>query len=65
MPRLKSVVGSNYADIGVSTDGEAITVCVVIDNLMKGAAGGSVQWMNRLLGLDETQGLLQATVGWT
>ena len=65
MPRLKSVVGSNYADIGVSTDGDAITVCVVIDNLLKGAAGGSVQWMNRLLGLEETQGLLQAAVGWT
>ncbi|MEN7342464.1 MAG: N-acetyl-gamma-glutamyl-phosphate reductase [Pseudomonadota bacterium] len=65
MPRLKSVVGSNFADIGVTTDGDAVTVCVVIDNLLKGAAGGSVQWMNRLLGFDETEGLLQASIGWT
>ncbi len=26
----------------------------VLDNLNKGAAGGAVQWMNRLLGLPET-----------
>ncbi len=65
MPRLKSVVGSNYADIGLATDGEAITVCVVIDNLLKGAAGGSMQWMNRLLSFAETDGLGQSAVGWT
>ncbi len=27
-----------------------------IDNLTKGAAGGAVQWMNRLFGLPETGG---------
>lgn len=65
MPRLKNVVASNYADIGIATDGKAISVCVVIDNLVKGAAGGCVQWMNRLLGLDETTGLLGSAAGWS
>ena len=29
----------------------------VVDNLNKGAAGGAVQWMNRIFGLPETTGL--------
>ena len=29
----------------------------VVDNLTKGAAGGAVQWMNRLFDLDEDTGL--------
>ena len=37
----------------------------VVDNLVKGAAGGAVQWLNRLLGFDETAGLLAAAPGWT
>jgi N-acetyl-gamma-glutamyl-phosphate reductase len=37
----------------------------VLDNLNKGAAGGAVQWMNRLLGLDESLGLLAPAPGWT
>jgi N-acetyl-gamma-glutamylphosphate reductase len=37
----------------------------VIDNLTKGAAGGAVQWMNRMLGFDETAGLMQSAAGWT
>ena len=64
-PRLKDVVASNYARIGVDTDGDAIAVTVAIDNLVKGAAGGAVQWMNRLWGLDETAGLTQAAPAWT
>ena len=56
-PRIKDVVGSNYAHIGAATEGTTVAVFVAIDNLMKGAAGGCVQWMNRLLGLDETAGL--------
>ncbi|MFK8052874.1 MAG: N-acetyl-gamma-glutamyl-phosphate reductase [Woeseiaceae bacterium] len=65
MPRLKNVIASNYAEIGIETDGEAIAICIVIDNLMKGAAGGCVQWMNRLLDFDETSGLTAAAPGWT
>jgi N-acetyl-gamma-glutamyl-phosphate reductase len=63
-PRIKDVVGSNYAHIGVATEGMTAAVFVAIDNLMKGAAGGAVQWMNRLLGLDETAGLLTPGPGW-
>ena len=32
--------------------------------LMKGAAGGSLQWANRLLKFDETTGLTMAPAGW-
>jgi N-acetyl-gamma-glutamyl-phosphate reductase len=50
-PRLKDVVASNYARLSASTDEGGIVVCCVLDNLVKGAAGGSIQWANRLLGL--------------
>jgi N-acetyl-gamma-glutamylphosphate reductase len=42
----------------------ALVVTVAIDNLVKGAAGGGVQWMNRMLGLDQTSGLLAPGLGW-
>jgi N-acetyl-gamma-glutamyl-phosphate reductase common form len=63
-PRLKNVVASNYCHIGVATDGDAVVVMSVIDNLVKGAAGGAVQWMNRLWKLPQTSGLLSAAPGW-
>jgi len=63
-PRLKDVVASNYCQIGVATDHDTVVVMSVIDNLVKGAAGGAVQWMNRLWGLPETTGLLAAAPGW-
>lgn len=65
LPQLKNIVASNYADIGVASDGDSVCVTVVIDNLMKGAAGGCLQWLNRLLGLEETVGLVSAAPGWT
>jgi N-acetyl-gamma-glutamyl-phosphate reductase len=37
----------------------------VVDNLNKGAAGGAVQWMNRIFGLPETTGLTACAPGWT
>jgi N-acetyl-gamma-glutamyl-phosphate reductase len=64
-PRLKSVVASNYCHIGVTCTDETVVVMSVIDNLVKGAAGGAIQWMNRLWGLDETAGLQAAAPGWT
>lgn len=64
-PRLKNVVASNMCHIGVATDGESVVVMSAIDNLVKGAAGGAVQWMNRLWGLPETTGLTAASPGWT
>ena len=46
-------------------DGHTIVVMSVVDNLVKGAAGGAIQWMNRLLGFEETEGLTTPAPGWT
>lgn len=64
-PRIKNVVASNYCQIGVACSDDTVVVMSVIDNLVKGAAGGAVQWMNRLWGLPETAGLDAAAPGWT
>lgn len=64
-PRIKDVVASNYAHLSAVADGNTIVVMSVIDNLVKGAAGGALQWMNRLLGFDETDGLTAPAPGWT
>jgi N-acetyl-gamma-glutamyl-phosphate reductase common form len=63
-PRMKDVVASNYAALSASVDGDTIVVCSVLDNLLKGAAGGSIQWVNRLLGRPETEGLATPAAGW-
>jgi N-acetyl-gamma-glutamyl-phosphate reductase common form len=64
-PRVKDVVGSNYAHLaGVACSGNVAVMCV-LDNLNKGAAGGAMQWMNRLFGLPETTGLTAPAAGWT
>jgi N-acetyl-gamma-glutamyl-phosphate reductase common form len=64
-PALKTVVGSNRALLGVAARGDTAVVLSVIDNLTKGAAGGAIQWMNRLFGLPETAGLLSPALGWS
>jgi N-acetyl-gamma-glutamyl-phosphate reductase common form len=64
-PRIKDVAGSNYARLSVAGNGRSVAVMSVLDNLNKGAAGGAVQWMNRLLGLPETTGLTAPAAGWT
>ncbi len=64
-PRVKNVVTSNYAHLSAVANGRTVAVMCVIDNLTKGAAGGAVQWMNRLFGLPETSGLLAPAPGWT
>lgn len=64
-PRLKDVAGSNYAHLSaVVADGTVAVLCA-IDNLNKGAAGGAVQWMNRMFALPETAGLTAPAAGWT
>ena len=63
-PRLQDVVGTNRCKLAVAADGETLVAFSVIDNLVKGAAGGAVQWMNRLLGDDETAGLVTPGLGW-
>ena len=60
LPEIKHVAHTNFCDIGWKIDeptGRAVFV-VVIDNLVKGAAGQGVQNLNLLLGLDERTGLL-------
>jgi N-acetyl-gamma-glutamyl-phosphate reductase common form len=64
-PRMKDVVASNHARLSAVAEGGTIAVMSVLDNLVKGAAGGAVQWMNRLLGFDETDGLTAPAPGWT
>jgi N-acetyl-gamma-glutamyl-phosphate reductase len=64
-PHVKNVVASNYAHLSASASGRTVAVMCVIDNLNKGAAGGAVQWMNRMLGLPETAGLTAPAPGWT
>ena len=64
-PRMKDIVASNYAHLSAVSDGRTVAVMSVADNLNKGAAGGAVQWLNRLLDLPETAGLTAPAAGWT
>lgn len=64
MPKLKNVVASNTCQIGCATSDATVVVTAVLDNLVKGAAGGAVQWMNRLWQLPETAGLGAAAPAW-
>jgi len=64
-PRVKDVAGSNYAHLAGVADGGTVAVLCAIDNLNKGAAGGAIQWMNRLFALPETAGLTAPAPGWT
>jgi N-acetyl-gamma-glutamyl-phosphate reductase len=64
-PRIKDVAASNFAHLSAATNDGTIAVMAVLDNLNKGAAGGAMQWMNRLLEFDETAGLTAPAPGWT
>ncbi|MEP7243148.1 MAG: N-acetyl-gamma-glutamyl-phosphate reductase [Gammaproteobacteria bacterium] len=63
--RVKDIVASNYAHLSAASSGKTIAVMCTVDNLDKGAAGGAVQWMNRLFGLPESSGLTAPAPGWT
>ena len=63
-PRLQDVVGTNRARLSAAVSGDHLVVFSAIDNLVKGAAGGAIQWMNRLLGFPETAGLNVPGIGW-
>jgi N-acetyl-gamma-glutamyl-phosphate reductase len=65
LPRVKDVVASNFAELSGVARGRNVVVTCAIDNLTKGAAGGAVQWMNRMLGHEETAGLMAPAPGWT
>lgn len=64
-PKLKNVVASNMAEVAVTLNGDTVVAMSAIDNLVKGAAGGAMQWMNRLFGQPETAGLTTLPPGWT
>lgn len=51
-PMLKSVVGSNVAEVAVSVEGERYVAVAALDNLIKGAAGQAVQALNTVYGFD-------------
>jgi N-acetyl-gamma-glutamyl-phosphate reductase len=63
-PRVKDVATTNYSALHALADGDTIVICSVLDNLLKGAAGGSIQWANRLLGLPDDMGLAAPAAGW-
>jgi len=63
-PKIKDVAGTNYAEIFIEQQRGTIIVNCVIDNLIKGAAGGSIQWANKLNKFNESTGLLSASTGW-
>ncbi len=63
-PKLTEVVGTNRCRIGVSARKRVLVVTSVIDNLVKGAAGGAIQWMNRLFDLPQDTGLRLPGLGW-
>ncbi|HEV3179305.1 MAG TPA: N-acetyl-gamma-glutamyl-phosphate reductase [Steroidobacteraceae bacterium] len=64
-PRVKDVACSNFAHLSAVALGGTVAVMCALDNLNKGAAGGALQWMNRLFGLPETSGLTAPAPGWT
>lgn len=64
-PKIKNVVTSNHCHIGVAAQGNAVVITSAIDNLVKGAAGGALQWMNRLWSLPEDAGLNAVAPAWT
>lgn len=57
-PQTRSVRGSNYVRMAIHRPQPDLAVClVVLDNLVKGAAGQAVQCFNLLFGLPEDMGL--------
>lgn len=58
-PKLQSVKGSNFCDVGVTVDERTSSVVALsaIDNLVKGSGGQAVQCLNIMQGWPETTGL--------
>jgi N-acetyl-gamma-glutamyl-phosphate reductase len=58
IPKITSVLGSNYCHISIAMASENILAAFsVIDNLCKGGSGQAIQNMNVMFGLDEKTGL--------
>ncbi len=58
-PQTKSVLGSNYCDVGIEVDErtQRVVAMAALDNLGKGAAGAALQNLNLMFGYNETDGL--------
>jgi N-acetyl-gamma-glutamyl-phosphate reductase len=58
-PRTSSVLGSNFVHMQAMIDSHTnrLVVTVVIDNLVKGAAGQAIQNANLMFGFDQSTGL--------
>jgi N-acetyl-gamma-glutamyl-phosphate reductase len=65
MPHIKDIASSNYAFLSGAANGHSVVVMCAVDNLTKGAAGGAMQWLNRVFGFEETAGLTAPAPGWT
>ncbi len=63
MPDLRSVVGSNRAQLAVFVRASTLHVLLTLDNLVKGGAGQALQCLNLVLGFPETLGLPRAGLG--
>jgi [amino group carrier protein]-6-phospho-L-2-aminoadipate/5-phospho-L-glutamate reductase len=61
-PMLKSVVGSNVAEVAVAVRDDRCVVVAALDNLIKGAAGQAIQALNLANGLAETLSLPMTAV---
>lgn len=60
LAQTKNVIKTNYCDISFAQEENSnwIKIFVAIDNLIKGAAGQSVQNMNLMFGFDEKEGII-------
>jgi N-acetyl-gamma-glutamyl-phosphate reductase len=60
LPEIKHVAHTNFCDIGWRVDESRArgVLIVVLDNLLKGAAGQAIQNLNIMLGVDERTGLI-------
>lgn len=63
-PRTANVLGTNHAQLQVMVDEHTnrLVVTIVIDNLVKGAAGQAIQNANIMFGFDQSTGLDQMGV---
>lgn len=62
-PETRSVRASNFVRIAVHRpQTDTVVILVVIDNLVKGAAGQAIQCMNIMSDLPETMGLMQVPI---
>jgi N-acetyl-gamma-glutamyl-phosphate reductase len=63
-PKLNEVAGTNRCQLGIAVRGRTLVVTSAIDNMMKGSAGGGMQWLNRLCCFPEHTGLVLPGLGW-